>query len=69
MADAVYKVSEIVGTSSDSVTRAIEQAIYKAAETVRHIGWFEVTQIRGKISDGTIEEYQVTVKLGFRLED
>jgi flavin-binding protein dodecin len=51
------------------VTRAIEQAIYKAAETVRHIGWFEVTQIRGKISDGTIEEYQVTVKLGFRLED
>jgi flavin-binding protein dodecin len=69
MADSVYKVSEIIGTSSESISRAIDHAIHKASETLRHLGWFEVTEIRGKLTDGSIEHYQVTIKVGFRLEE
>ena len=69
MPDHVYKVIDLVGTSEASISKAIERAISKAGETVRQLGWFEVTQIRGRIEDGKIDSYQVTLKAGFRLED
>ena len=69
MADHVYKVIDLVGTSETSISKAIERAISKAGETVRQLGWFEVTQIRGHIEGGKIDSYQVSLKAGFRLED
>lgn len=64
-----YKLIELVGVSSDSYSEATQNAISKAGETLRGLGWFEVTQLRGLIRDGEISEYQVTLKVGFRLED
>lgn len=69
MSEHVYKVVELVGTSEESVTKAIDRAITKASETLRHLGWFEVVQVRGHIQEGKVEHYQVTIKAGFRLED
>jgi flavin-binding protein dodecin len=69
MPDHTYKVVELVGSSEESVTKAIDNAISKAARTVRHLGWFEVVQVRGHIDDGKVAQYQVTIKAGFRLED
>jgi dodecin len=69
MPDHVYKVVELVGSSEESVTKAIDRAISKAALSVRHLGWFEVVQVRGHIEDGKVAQYQVTIKAGFRLED
>jgi len=69
MSDRTYRVTEIVGTSTDSVQQAVRNGIERAAETLRHLDWFEVTQIRGNIVDGEVEHFQVTMKLGFRLED
>jgi dodecin len=69
MAESVFKVIELVGTSETSISKAIDGAISKAGETVRQMGWFEVTQIRGRIEAGKVNSYQVTLKAGFRLED
>lgn len=69
MSDHVYKSVEITGSSPEGVTQAIDRAIAKAAQTVRNMDWFEVTDIRGVIADGAVAHYQVTLKLGFRLED
>jgi dodecin len=69
MPDSVYKVIELVGASETSISKAIDRAISKAGETVRQLGWFEVTQIRGNIEGGKIDSYQVTLKAGFKLED
>jgi flavin-binding protein dodecin len=69
MPEHVYKVVELVGSSEESVTKAIDRAISKAALSVRHLGWFEVVQVRGHIEDGKVAQYQVTIKAGFRLED
>lgn len=69
MPEAVYKVVELVGSSDESVTKAIDRAISKASETLRHLGWFEVVQVRGQIGDGKVAQYQVTIKAGFRLEE
>ena len=69
MADGVYRVTEIVGSSSTGVTEAIEVAAARAAQTLRHLDWFEVTNIRGHFEDDVIAHYQVTMKVGFRLED
>ena len=69
MPEHVYKVVELVGSSEESVTKAIDRAITKASETLRHLGWFEVVQVRGHIDDGKVAQYQVTIKAGFRLED
>ena len=69
MPDHVYKVVELVGSSEESVTKAIDTAISKAALTIRHLGWFEVVQVRGHIENGKVAQYQVTMKAGFRLED
>jgi flavin-binding protein dodecin len=69
MPDHVYKVVELVGSSEESISKAIDRAIAKAALTVRQLGWFEVVQVRGHIEDGKVAHYQVTIKAGFRLED
>ena len=69
MTSRTYRVTEIVGTSPDGVEQAIRNGIARAAETIRHMDWFEVTEIRGHISDGGIDHIQVGMKVGFRLED
>jgi dodecin len=69
MAERTYRVTEIVGTSPDGIEPAIRGALARAAQTLRHLDWFEVTQIRGQISDGEVAHFQVDLKVGFRLED
>jgi dodecin len=69
MSDHVYKSIEITGSSPDGVTQAIERAVAKASQSLRGLDWFEVTEIRGHIEEGNIAHYQVTLKVGFRLED
>ncbi len=68
MTDPVYKVVELVGTSDESISDAIDNAIKKASQTLRHLGWFEVGQVRGSIVSGAVGRYQVTIKAGFTLE-
>lgn len=68
MTDNTYKVSEIVGTSTESVAQAIRNGIAKANQTLRNLDWFEVVEIRGHIVDGEVGHFQVTMKVGFRLE-
>jgi flavin-binding protein dodecin len=67
--DNTYRVTEIVGTSPDSVQQAIRNGIERASQTLRNLDWFEVTQIRGQIADGAVAHFQVQIKVGFRLED
>lgn len=69
MSDHVYRLTEIVGTSTEGVDAAIRNAVNRASVTLRGLDWFEVTEIRGHIADDQIAHYQVTLKLGFRLED
>ena len=68
MSDHVYKVIELVGTSTRSSDEAIEQAVAKAAQSLHNLDWFEVQEMRGHIVDGKIAHYQVKVKIGFRLD-
>ena len=68
MANHVYSVSEVVGTSPDSIEQAVSNAVGQAARTLRNLDWFEVQSVRGQIADGEVAHWQVTVKLGFRLE-
>ena len=67
MAD-VYKKIEITGTSKTSIEEAVNTAIAKASQSVKNMRWFEVTDTRGRLKDGAVEEWQVTVKVGFGLE-
>ena len=69
MSNHVYRLSEVVGSSPTSVDDAIRTAIGKAAETVRHIEWFETQEIRGQVVDGGVAHFQVRLKIGFRVED
>lgn len=69
MTDHTYRVTEIVGSSPEGVDQAIRNGIHRASQSLRHLDWFEVTQVRGRIEDGRIEHYQVGLKVGFRLED
>jgi dodecin len=69
MNDHVYKKVELVGSSTTSVTEAIQTAIARASKTMRNLDWFEVDQIRGHIKDGEVEHYQVVMKVGFRIDD
>ena len=69
MANHTYVVNEIVGTSPDDVDSAIRNGIRRASQTLRHMDWFEVVEVRGAIADGDVAHYQVTMKVGFRLED
>jgi flavin-binding protein dodecin len=69
MSDRTYRVTEIVGTSGESVQHAVRNGVRRASQTIRHLDWFEVTEIRGYIVEGDVERFQVTMKVGFRLED
>ena len=69
MSNRTYRVSEIVGTSPDGIDQAVRNGIERAGKTLRHIDWFEITQIRGQAKDGQVEHFQVGMKVGFRLED
>ncbi|BAZ93130.1 hypothetical protein TspCOW1_19610 [Thiohalobacter sp. COW1] len=68
MSDHVYKVIEIVGSSSAGTDAAIQRAISKASETLHNLDWFEVVETRGHIVDGKVGHYQVKLKIGFRLD-
>jgi hypothetical protein len=67
--DRTYRITEIVGTSSEGIDQAISNGIARASRTLRHLDWFEVTQVRGHVVDGQVAHYQVGMKIGFRLED
>ncbi len=69
MSEHVYKLIEVVGSSPESSDAAIKNAIAKASKNVKNLNWFEVIETRGHIVDGTVGHYQVTLKIGFRLED
>ncbi|MEW2130990.1 dodecin [Streptomyces sp. NPDC005435] len=69
MSNHTYRVTEIVGTSHESVDQAIRNGIARADQTLRNLDWFEVTQVRGRLDNGRIEDYQVCMKVGFRLEE
>jgi len=69
MSENVYKLVELVGTSKESVTDAIETAISQAGSTIRNLRWFEVVQVRGAVTEGKVDHYQVALKVGFTLED
>jgi flavin-binding protein dodecin len=68
MADHVYKTTEIVGTSTVDTDDAIRKAVTKASQSLRNLDWFEVVGVRGHIDNGEIGHFQVTIKVGFRLE-
>lgn len=68
MSNHVYKMLELVGSSTLSTDDAIRHAIERAGETLRHLDWFEVVETRGHIADGKVAHYQVKIKIGFRLE-
>jgi flavin-binding protein dodecin len=69
MSDRTYRVTDIVGTSPDSIEAAIRNGIRRAGQTLRHLDWFEVTEVRGQILDDEVAHFQVGIKVGFRLED
>jgi dodecin len=69
VANRTYRLTEIVGTSTAGVDDAVRNGVARAAQSLRHLDWFEVTDIRGHITDGEIDHVQVTMKVGFRLED
>ena len=68
MSGHVYKVVEIVGSSSKGTDDAIQNAVGRASKTLKNLDWFEVVETRGHLADGKIGHYQVTLKIGFRLE-
>jgi flavin-binding protein dodecin len=68
VSDHVYRLSEIVGSSSTSIDDAIRTAVGKAAETVRNIEWFQAEEIRGQVVEGEVAYFQVRLKIGFRVD-
>jgi dodecin len=66
--DHIYKAVELTGSSPDSIEKAVENAIARASQTLRHLRWFQVTETRGQIENGKIAHWQVTLKVGFTLE-
>ena len=69
MANHTYSISEIVGTSDQGLDDAVRNGIAKASQTLRNLDWFEVKEIRGHLEEGKVADWQVTIKLGFRLEE
>ncbi|MFQ6113633.1 MAG: dodecin [bacterium] len=69
MNEPVYKMIELTGSSSTSIEDAIQNAISRASKTVRRMGWFQVVETRGSITEGKVGHYQVTLKIGFTLEE
>ncbi|MDS1268889.1 dodecin family protein [Lipingzhangella sp. LS1_29] len=69
MSNHTYRVTEIVGTSTEGLESAIRNGVLRAGTTLRGLDWFEVTEIRGHLTDGDIGHFQVGLKVGFRLEE
>lgn len=69
MSDHTYRVTEIVGSSPESVHQAIRNGVSRASQTLHNLEWFEVSEIRGQIQDGAVAHFQVALKVGFRLDD
>lgn len=69
MPDHVYRIIEVAGSSEQSIEAAIQNAVGRASQTLRQIGWFEVLQTRGHVENGKVAHYQVVLKVGFTLED
>lgn len=69
MTDHTYRVTEIVGTSAESIDQAIRNGVERAAVTLRGLDWFEVVSVRGELEDSAVAHFQVTLKVGFRLEE
>ena len=69
MTEHVYKLVELVGTSETGIEDAIERAIARAGKSLNHLGWFQVTELRGHLEGGKVAHYQVTLKAGFSLEE
>ncbi|RMG63586.1 MAG: dodecin domain-containing protein [Calditrichaeota bacterium] len=69
MPDHVYKTIELVGSSPNSIEEAVQNALKRAAKTIQHLRWFQISETRGHIEDGKIGHWQVTLKVGFRLEE
>jgi dodecin len=67
--DNVYRITEIVGTSPDGVDQAIHNGLSRASRTLRNLDWFEVDEIRGYLSEGSVDHFQVRLKVGFRLDE
>jgi dodecin len=68
LSNHTYSISEIVGTSNEGVDAAVRNGVAEAAKTLRNLDWFEVKEIRGHLANGEVADWQVTIKLGFRLE-
>lgn len=69
MSDTIYRVTQIVGTAADSLEEAINGAVRRASTTLRNVNWFEVDEIRGHVENGEVAHFQVTLKVGFAMED
>jgi dodecin len=69
MADHIYKHIELTGSSKNSIEEAIQNAVGKANESVKNMRWFQMTDLRGQIDNGNVSHWQVTIKIGFTLED
>jgi len=69
LSNHTYSISEIVGTSTEGVDDAVRNGIAKASQTLRNLDWFEVKEVRGHLEDGKVADWQVTIKIGFRLEE
>jgi flavin-binding protein dodecin len=69
VADHTYRVTEIVGTSPESVEQAVRNGVRRASQTLRNLDWFEVSEVRGQIVDGEVAHFQVGMKVGFRLDE
>jgi hypothetical protein len=69
VSEHTYKVTEIVGTSPDGIDQAVRNGVERAAQTLRNLDWFEIVEVRGHLQDGAVDHFQVTMKVGFRMED
>jgi dodecin len=69
MSEHIYKVIELVGSSPTSVEDAVQAAVARAGQTVRNLRWFEILETRGQIADGKVQHYQVTLKVGFTMDE
>ena len=69
MTDHVYKIVELTGTSTTSIEDAVQKAIQRASKTIKNLSWFQVVETRGNINNGQVHHWQVTIKVGFAIED
>ncbi|HZZ52088.1 MAG TPA: dodecin [Pseudonocardia sp.] len=67
--DHTYRLTEIVGTSTEGIEEAVRNGVKRASRTLRNVDWFEVTEVRGQVEDGNVKYFQVGMKVGFRLDD